>query len=119
MHNQGAGHERLKQMYVSCAVGQQRLQVDYQGLTDRVVKAEKQHTSFSSQLQQSASCQNQLKAAVRNAQRQAGAVEAGQTKLLQEVTDLGQAVEQVKGRKGPALPWQRSQEQVRQTLLHV
>lgn len=96
--------------------GQQRLQVDYQGLTDRVVKADKQHASFASQLQQSASCQNQLKASLRNVQRQAGAAEAGQTKLQQEVTDLGQAVEQMKGRKGPALPWQRSQEQVLQTL---
>lgn len=102
-----------------CAVGQQRLQVDYQALTDRVVKAEKQHTSFASQLQQNASCQNQLKAALRNAQRQASTVEAGQAKLLQEVTDLGQAVEQVKGRKGPALHWQRSQEQVRHTSLNA
>ena len=95
-----------------CVAGQQRLQVDYQGLTDRVVKADKQHASFASQLQQSASCQNQLKATLRNVQRQAGAAEAGQTKLQQEMTDLGQAVEQMKGRKGPALPWQRSQEQV-------
>ena len=96
-------------------VGQQRLQVDYQGLTDRVVKADKQHASFASQLQQSASYQNQLKATLRNVQRQAGATEVGQAKLQQEVTDLGQAVEQMKGRKGPALPWQRSQEQVVQT----
>ena len=95
-----------------CLAGQQRLQVDYQGLTDRVVKAEKLHTSFASQLQQSGSSQNQLKASLRSAQRQAGAVEAGQAKLQQEVADLGQAVEQVKGRKGPAQPWQRSQEQV-------
>lgn len=95
-----------------CVAGQQRLQVDYQGLTDRVVKADKQHASFASQLQQSAWCQNQLKATLRNVQRQAGAAEVGQTKLQQEMTDLGQAVEQIKGRKGPALPWQRSQEQV-------
>lgn len=95
-----------------CIVGQQRLQIDYQGLTDRVVKAEKQHASLASQLQQSASCQNQIKASLRNVQRQAGTAESGQAKLQQEVTDLGQAVEQVKGRKGPALPWQRSQEQV-------
>ena len=93
-------------------VGQQRLQVDYQGLTDRVIKADKQHASFASQLQQSTLCQNQLKATVRNVQRQAAATEVGQAKLQQEVTDLGQAVEQMKGRKGPALPWQRSQELV-------
>ena len=95
-----------------CIAGQQRLQIDYQGLTDRVVKAEKQHASLASQLQQSASCQNQIKASLRNVQRQAGTAESLQAKLQQEVTDLGQAVEQVKGRKGPALPWQRSQEQV-------
>lgn len=86
--------------------------MDYQSLTDRVIKAEKQHTSFASQLQQSASGQSQLKASLRSAQRQVSSVEAGQTKLQQEVGDLGQAVEQMKGRKGPAPAWQRSQEQV-------
>ena len=95
-----------------CVAGQQRLKVDYQGLTDRVIKAEKQHASSASQLQQTAAAQNQLKAALRSAQRQVSTLEAGQTKLQQQVTDLGQIVEQIKGRKGPALPWQRSQEQV-------
>ena len=93
--------------------GQQRLKVDYQSLTDRVIKAEKQHTCYASQLQQSASGQSQLKASLRSTQKQVSTVEAGQTKVQQEVADLGQAVEQMKGRKGPAPAWQRSQEQVR------
>ena len=92
--------------------GQQRLKVDFQGLTDRVVKAEKQHTSLALQLQHSMSGQNQTKATLRNNQRQVSAVEAGQAKLQQEVTELAQAVDHMKGRKGPALPWQRAQEQV-------
>ncbi|KAL0054269.1 hypothetical protein WJX82_006404 [Trebouxia sp. C0006] len=49
-----------------------------------------------------------------------GSLNAGQQrlkgKLQQEVTDLGQVVEQMKGRKGAALPWQRAQEQAVQKL---
>lgn len=92
--------------------GQQRLKVDQQGLTDRIVKSDKQNTAFAQQLQQNMSGQNQVKAALRNTQRQVTMLESGQGKLQQEVTDVGQAVEQMKGRKGPALPWQRTQEQV-------
>ncbi len=92
--------------------GQQRLKVDQQHLTDRIVKSDKQQASVAQQLQQSSSGQNQIKAALRNTQKQVTGLESGQGKLQQEVTDLGQVVEQMKGRKGPALPWQRAQEQV-------
>ncbi len=92
--------------------GQQRLKVDQQHLTDRIVRSDKQQASVAQQLQQSSSGQNQIKAAVRNMQKQVTGLESGQGKLQQEVTDLGQVVEQMKGRKGPALPWQRAQEQV-------
>ena len=92
--------------------GQQRLKVDQQALSDRLVKSDKQHANHAQQLQQSASGQNQIKTALRNMQRQVAVLETGHGKLQQEVTDLGQAVEQLKGRKGAALPWQRSQEQV-------
>lgn len=93
-------------------VGQQRLKVDQQHLTDRIVRSDKQQASIAQQLQQSSSAQNQIKAAVRNMQKQVTGLESGQGKMQQEVTELGQVVEQVKGRKGPALPWQRAQEQV-------
>ena len=93
-------------------VGQQRLKVDQQHLTDRIVRSDKQQASIAQQLQQSSSGQNQIKAAVRNMQKQVTGLESGQGKMQQEVTELGQVVEQMKGRKGPALPWQRAQEQV-------
>ncbi|KAA6418252.1 MAG: hypothetical protein FRX49_11761 [Trebouxia sp. A1-2] len=96
--------------------GQQRLKVDQQHLTDRIVRSDKQQASVAQQLQQSSSGQNQIKAALRNMQKQVTGLESGQGKLQQEVTDLGQVVEQMKGRKGPALPWQRAQEQAVQKL---
>ena len=86
--------------------------MDQQHLTDRIVRSDKQQASVAQQLQQSSSGQNQIKAAVRNMQKQVTGLESGQGRLQQEVTDLGQVVEQMKGRKGPALPWQRAQEQV-------
>ena len=88
------------------------MKVDQQHLTDRLVRSDKQQASVAQQLQQSSSGQNQIKAALRNMQKQVTGLESGQGKLQQEVTDLGQVVEQMKGRKGAALPWQRAQEQV-------
>ena len=79
---------------------------------DRLVRGEKQQTALTQQLQQHASGQGQFKTALRSSQRQLSALESGYIKLQQEVSDLGQIVEQVKGKKGPALPWQRAQEQV-------
>ena len=88
------------------------MKVDHQGLLDRLIKSEKQQAVLSQQLQQGASGHNQLKTGLRGIQRQIGTLEAGQAKMQQEVTELGQFVEHMKGRKGPALPWQRAQEQV-------
>ena len=102
----------LSQCCMRLNAGQQRLKVDQQHLTDRIVRSDKQQASVAQQLQQSSSGQNQIKAALRNMQKQVTGLESGQGKLQQEVTDLGQVVEQMKGRKGPALPWQRAQEQV-------
>jgi len=102
----------LSQYGIGLDAGQQRLKVDQQHLTDRIVKSDKQQASVAQQLQQSSSGQNQIKAALRNMQKQVTGLESGQGKLQQEVTDLGQVMEQMKGRKGPALPWQRAQEQV-------
>ncbi len=102
----------LSQCCMGVVAGQQRLKVDQQHLTDRIVRSDKQQASVAQQLQQSSSGQNQIKAAVRNMQKQVTGLEFGQGKLQQEVTDLGQVMEQMKGRKGPALPWQRAQEQV-------
>ncbi|KAL0025639.1 hypothetical protein WJX77_000256 [Trebouxia sp. C0004] len=108
--------QMLRQMLGSLNAGQQRLKVDQQQLSDRIVRSDKQQASFAQQLQQSSSGQNQIKAALRNAQKQVTGLESGQSKLQQEVADLGQVVEQMKGRKGPALPWQRAQEQAVQKL---
>lgn len=102
----------LSRYGIGLDAGQQRLKVDQQHLTDRIVKSDKQQASVAQQLQLSSSGQNQIKAALRNTQKQVTGLESGQGKLQQEVTDLAQVVEQMKGRKGPALPWQRAQEQV-------